>query len=134
MRSRRHEVAIVVSRGEEFLVLLRAPDRGGYWHLPAGGVESGESESDAAARELAEETGLSVTVEDLALDLGYDGPGGRVQVGMFAAEAAPGWEPVLEEEHVDYRWCTEADALALLEYPEPRIALEHAARRREGRG
>ena len=47
---------------------------------------------------------------------------------MFAAEAPAGWEPVLDEEHVDYRWCSEADALALLRYPEPRIALEQAAR------
>ena len=130
---RSHEVAIVVSRGDEFLVLLRAPDRGSYWHLPAGGVQRGESEAEAAARELAEETGLRVPVHDLELDLGYDKPGGRVRVGMFAAEAPAGWEPALDEEHVEYRWSKELDALALLEYPEPRIALERAARLREDR-
>lgn len=128
---REHEVAIVVSRGGEFLVLLRAPDRGGYWHLPAGGVERGESEAAAAARELAEETGLSTPVRDLGLELGYDAPDGHVRVGMFAAEAPAGWEPTLDEEHVEHRWLREADALALLRYPEPRIALEHAARLRE---
>jgi lipoyl(octanoyl) transferase len=128
---RDHEVAIVVNRGLEFLVLLRAPGGGSYWHLPAGGVEEGESEIAAAARELAEETGLRTEVHDLGLALGYGAPGGRVQVGMFAAEAPSGWEPTLDEEHVDYRWCHEADALALLRYPEPRIALEHAARRLE---
>jgi lipoyl(octanoyl) transferase len=130
---RKHEVAIVVSRRDEFLVLLRAPDRGGYWHLPAGGVEPGESESEAAARELAEETGLRTPVRDLELELGYDKPGGRVRVGAFVAAAPDDWEPVLEEEHVDYRWLKEHDALALLEYPEPRIALERAARLREER-
>jgi 8-oxo-dGTP pyrophosphatase MutT (NUDIX family) len=130
---RRHEVAIVVSRGDEFLVLLRAPDRGSYWHLPAGGVEPGESEAAAAARELGEETGLHAPVYDLELDLGYDKPGGRVRVGMFAAEAPDEWEPVLDEEHVEYRWSKEPDALVLLEYPEPRIAVERAARLREGR-
>lgn len=125
---RDHEVAIVVRRGREYLVLLRAPDRGGYWHLPAGGVEECESEAEAAARELAEETGLRSPVRDLVLDLGYDKPEGRVRVGMFDAEAPAGWEPVLDEEHVAYRWCSEADALALLRYPEPRVALERAAR------
>ena len=125
---RRHEVAIVVRRGSEFLVLLRAPDRGGYWHLPAGGVEAGESESEAAARELAEETGLRAPVRDLALELGYDGPAGHVRVGAFAAEAPAGWEPLLDEEHVEHRWLAEQDALTLLRYPEPRIALERAAR------
>jgi 8-oxo-dGTP pyrophosphatase MutT (NUDIX family) len=129
---RDHEVAIVVSRGLEFLVLLRAPDGGGYWHLPAGGVEEGETEVEAAVRELAEETGLRARVHDLGLALGYDAPGGRVHVGMYAVEAPSGWEPTLDDEHVEYRWCPEADALALLRYPEPRIALEHAARRMEG--
>ena len=125
---RNHEVAVVVARGDDFLVVLRAPDRGGYWHLPSGGVEPRESEAEAAARELAEETGLRTLVHDLGLDLGYEKPGGRVRVGMFAAEAPAGWEPVLDEEHVDYRWCSEADALALLRYREPRVALEQAAR------
>jgi hypothetical protein len=54
-------------------------------------------------------------------------------VGAFVAAAPDDWEPVLEEEHVDYRWLKEHDALALLEYPEPRIALERAARLREER-
>jgi lipoyl(octanoyl) transferase len=125
---RNHEVAIVVARDGEFLVLLRAPERGGYWHLPAGGVERGESQVRAAARELGEETGLRVPIRDLGLDLGYDKPGGRVKVGMFAAEAPAGWEPELDEEHVDHRWCDESSALALLRYPEPRVALERAAR------
>jgi lipoyl(octanoyl) transferase len=128
---RNHEVAIVVARGPEFLVLLRAADRGGYWHLPAGGVEAGESETEAAARELAEETGLRAPVRELGLDLGYDKPRGRVRVGTFAAEAPPGWEPVLDEEHVEHRWLPEAEAIALLRYPEPRVALERAARLRE---
>jgi lipoyl(octanoyl) transferase len=125
---RDHEIAVVVARGDEFLVVLRAPDRGGYWHVPAGGVERGESESEAAERELAEETGLRAPVHDLALELGYDGPDGHVRVGVFAAEAPAGWEPVLDDEHVDHRWCAEAEALELLRYPEPRTALEHAAR------
>ena len=36
---RTHEVLIVVHRQAEFLVVLRAPERGGFWHLPSGGVE-----------------------------------------------------------------------------------------------
>jgi 8-oxo-dGTP pyrophosphatase MutT (NUDIX family) len=128
---RDHEVAIVVNRGNDFLVLLRAPDRGGYWHLPAGGVEADETEAEAAARELAEETGLLAPVRDLALEVGYDGPDGHIRVGTFAAEAPPGWEPALDEEHVEHRWLPEREALALLRYPEPRMALERAARLRE---
>ena len=46
----------------------------------------------------------------------------------FAVAVPAGWEPVLNEEHVDYRWCSEDAAVELLEYPEPREALRHVAR------
>ncbi len=53
------------------------------------------------ARELDEETGLRAHVVDLGDDLGYDG----VTVHVFAAEASAGWEPTLNDEHDDHRWC-----------------------------
>ena len=125
---RTHEVAVVVHRGSAFLVVLRSPDRGGYWHLPSGGVEEGESAGEAAARELHEETGLRAAVTPLELDLGYRGEAGPIRVDAFVAEAPADWEPVLDEEHVDYRWCSLREALALLRYPEPRDAVASAAR------
>lgn len=129
----RREVVIVVRRdGKEFLALLRSQAKGGYWNPPAGGVEPGETPLQAAQRELAEETGLLVDVVDLDLELAYVRPdGGRVRVDAFAAEAPPGWEPVLEDEHVDHRWCSEPEAAGLFAYPEPREALHVAARRLE---
>ena len=53
---RPEEVAVVVRRpgetGREYLVLLRSPEKLGYWHLVAGGVEWGEEPTAAAVREL----------------------------------------------------------------------------------
>lgn len=37
----------------------------GEWLAPGGEVETGESHRDALVREVAEETGISITVEDL---------------------------------------------------------------------
>lgn len=129
---RPEEVVLAVHRpGPEFLVLLRSPERGGYWNLVAGGIEEGERPEDAARRELAEETALErpLAIEALSLELGYERPEGvRVTLHAFRVEAPAGWEPVLDEEHVEYRWCTPGAACELLAYPEPREAVGAAAR------
>jgi lipoyl(octanoyl) transferase len=124
---RRHEVVVVVRRGDEFLVLERSPARGAYWNLVAGGVEAGEDAATAAARELEEETGLRSVVASLDLDLEYEGASGTVRLDAFVADAPSGWEPVLDEEHVSYRWCVVADAVDVLAYEEPRVAVRRAA-------
>ena len=43
-------------------LLLQQRSDGGQWGLPGGSVEIGESVTDAAAREVLEETGLTVRV------------------------------------------------------------------------
>jgi ADP-ribose pyrophosphatase YjhB (NUDIX family) len=57
---------VVVERdGAILLVLRKYPPRRGYWCLPAGFVEVGESPSESAVREVREETGLDVAIEGL---------------------------------------------------------------------
>ena len=46
-------------------VLLEHRSDNGFWGLPGGGVEIGESVEEAIIREVFEETGLGVTVERL---------------------------------------------------------------------
>lgn len=129
---RPEEVLIVVYRpGPQFLVALRSPERHGYWNPIAGGVEEGEDPAAAARRELVEEAALTdpVRFETIPLELVYIRPEGMgITVHAFLAEAPPGFEPVLNDEHVDYRWCSAAEADALLAYPEPRDAYAYVAR------
>jgi dATP pyrophosphohydrolase len=105
----------MVRRGHEFLVLLRCRADGGYWHTVAGAVESGESYREAAERELREEVGLVAELVDLDRTYVYDE---TVEVRAFLAETPPGWEPTLNEEHDDYRWCSREEAALLFHWPE----------------
>ena len=49
----------------------------------------------------------------------YDG----VTVSCFQVEAPSGWEPTLDWEHDEARWCSRDEAEALLYWPEPREVL-----------
>ena len=51
----------------------------------------------------------------------------RIRVWAYVADAPPGWEPTLDEEHVDHCWLGADEAVALLHYPEPREAIRRAA-------
>ena len=134
------EVAVFVTRrqGSEVLILHRSPMQGGYWHVVAGGVEPGEEPGDAAQRELAEETSLVTTVSGGPRVIEYvypltEEPADRrdqydssvvaVAVSCFVCEAADDWEPVLDWEHDEYRWCPPFEAAAILRWPETARAL-----------
>jgi dATP pyrophosphohydrolase len=122
---RTEEVFVFVRRGDEWLVLHRSPDGGAYWHGVAGALEDDEEFLEAARRELEEETGLRAEPVEVGEPFVYPVEGGEdVVVGAFLVEAPAGWEPVLDHEHDEYRWCSREEALGLLYWPEPRALLE----------
>jgi dihydroneopterin triphosphate diphosphatase len=130
------EAAIFVYRGDRFLLTRR---RDGRWNVPAGQIEDGESFADGAARELMEEAQLAVPLMDLDLRQTYEiearyrslySPGDRsVTVAVYGAEAPADWEPTLNHEHTEHRWCALGDAIALLYWPEAKAGLRALAAR-----
>jgi ADP-ribose pyrophosphatase YjhB (NUDIX family) len=56
--------AVVRNSAKQVLLVRRADD--GYWELPGGRIEVGESASTAVTREVCEEAGVAITVTGLA--------------------------------------------------------------------
>jgi 8-oxo-dGTP diphosphatase len=109
-----------IARGDRVLFLRRAPGvfLAGRWELPGGTAEPGERFEDTAAREAAEETGLTVRVTgELARDAWPDVAGQALRIHAFVytvEEAGAGDVALNPEEHDDFAWLTRAEARELL--------------------
>jgi 8-oxo-dGTP diphosphatase len=100
-------VSAAIFRDGKILVVRRAKSPAkGFYSLPGGRVEFGETLHAALHREVAEETALQVEIVDLAAwreVVPEAGGGGHYLIMSFAARWSFG-EPVLNDELDDYKW------------------------------
>jgi len=65
-KSPRLSVRALIVEDQKILLVNATPDKGdGKWCVPGGGVDAGENIKDGLVREIYEETGLKIQVEDL---------------------------------------------------------------------
>lgn len=129
--------AVVFHRGSQLHYLLI---KSSYWEFPKGLIDNDESESQAALREVREETGLRVELVPgfrHAIQYFYrrkDGSGlVKKSVIYFLAEADS--EHVkLSWEHLESAWLTFEQALAQLPYENARAILTAAHAQVTGAG
>ena len=117
-------VSTLVRRGDSVLLIRRGkPPLRDVWAFPGGLVEFGESLAAAAAREVLEETGITVTI---------DGPIDHAEIVMRDAGGVPEqhyvlvvfagtWqtgEPVAGDDAAEARWVDSADLSGFQKTPD----------------
>ena len=102
--------SVVLWRAEEMLVMKRGAGgfSAGGWFIPGGHVEAGERPAEACARELFEETGMSIQPESLMLVdvMTYETGRATAHTIIYSARCETSAEPVINDEHVATRWMT----------------------------
>jgi ADP-ribose pyrophosphatase YjhB (NUDIX family) len=103
--------AIVRDRLGRLLVIKRGhPPGEGLWSIPGGRVQAGESDAEAVARELAEETGLSVRAGRPVGHVRRPGPSADVVFDIYDYEATVVAGRLAAGDDADEaRWVTTAD-------------------------
>lgn len=114
------------SNSIEYLLLKRLPERNGFWQPVTGGLEEGETQTEALRREIEEETGIKnlISVIEGLYYFEFSDPN-LFQEYVYGVEVSSTEEVLLDgKEHSEYRWCGIKDALRLLHWKENKEALE----------
>jgi len=125
-------VPVRMGRDWEVLVLRRPPEKGGIWAPVTGNVEPGESDEQAAHRELQEETGLASAAALRAtgfvnrFEQERKGEPVTFEESVWAAVVRPGKQVRLSREHVESRWVSAAQAVEMVAFDGCKEAVRRA--------
>lgn len=103
-------VGALVFRGEEVLLVRRGkPPREGQWSIPGGVQLTGETVSEAARREVREETGLDVDIGDVVavVDSIARDEAGAIEYHYTLIDVLAEWlagEPVAGDDAAEVAW------------------------------
>ncbi|MEV7477410.1 NUDIX hydrolase [Streptomyces halstedii] len=117
------DVVVTTTDGRVLLIERGWDPHAGQWALPGGHVDPGETSRAAAARELAEETGVYAAPEELTQVGTWDAPGrdprGRYVTVAYQLTVISGTPAEAGDDAVKVRWWPLADL--------PPLAFDHAA-------
>ena len=122
-------VGVVCLRGREVLLIQRGkPPREGQWSIPGGRMEWGETVTDAALRELREETGVEAELLGLIEVLDHISEHGHAVLIDFAARWVSG-EPVAGDDAADAGFFPLEEACAKVGWSETERIIRAAVER-----
>lgn len=107
------------SQTEYLLVYNKKGSAKGHWGFPKGHTDADETEYQTAAREILEETGISVVFYGDIREVSSYSPADGIQKDAvyFVATPKNGYETVIQESEItDFKWCSKAEAEKLLTF------------------
>ncbi|CAO5170345.1 8-oxo-dGTP diphosphatase [Frankia sp. AiPs1] len=124
-------VTAVVTDDEQRILLVHKTDND-LWALPGGGMDLGESITDAAVRETKEETGVDIEVTGLIgvytnprHVLAYDDGEVRQQFSLCFTTRNLGGELSTSSETKEVKWVAPTDLDSLNIHPSMRLRIDH---------
>jgi polyphosphate kinase len=108
--------------GEQRALLVHRP-RYGDWSFPKGKVDDGETEAEAALREVLEETGYRATLGRYVGAVEYPDRNGRPKIVHYWAMTVEGGTFAPNDEVDEVTWVSLDEALELLTYERDRAVL-----------
>jgi 8-oxo-dGTP diphosphatase len=96
--------AVIYKEGEIFTTQRGYGEFEGLWEFPGGKIEAGEDAKDALVREIQEELGVLVKVNDLICTTEYDYPTFHLTMHCFLCNIASG--EIELREHKSACWLT----------------------------
>jgi 8-oxo-dGTP diphosphatase len=103
--------AVIHDEHGQLLLIRRATEPGrGRWSLPGGRVKPRESDSAALRREVLEEVGLAVRVDELVGVVRRAAPdGGTFEIFDYSCSVVGATEPRPGDDAADARWVSAAE-------------------------
>ena len=108
-------VAALIWDNDKFMICQRPARkaRALLWEFVGGKVEPGETKEQALIRECQEELAITISVDDVFMDVVHEYPDITVHLTLFNATIAEGIPQKLE--HNDIKWITPVDVYGKLE-------------------
>src|SRR5690606_914347 len=127
-------VCRVTPRGAIEVLVVHRP-RYDDWTLPKGKVDPGESDEEAALREVREETGYYCAITALLAVTTHESGQGTNAVAWYGMRPVPEGSGTLPDDEIDeVRWLSPEEAMALVDYENGRRLIEQAPFERLLRG
>ena len=102
---------VILNSKNQILILKRSPVESRYpslWDFPGGGVREGEDLKEAAEREIKEEAGIKVKINDKYFYIFSCKSDPKIEIFAFKGYLVGG-EIVLSQEHTEFKWISKAE-------------------------